>query len=236
MIYTYGVIAAILLYAAFVVLRIQFRPEIAEIVQPRVVLGKGAELTYIAAGDSTAVGEGATKVENTYAYQILTKLSETNQVKYKNIGVGGAQTTDVVEKQMPQIIAADPDIVTISIGANDLTHLVSSNKIIENYKTIIKDLTEQTHARVYLTDIPVLKNTKLLPWWYRKIIDRKANQLNKEIRGLETDRVKIVDIYNFGWDRYTNIQDTFAQDHFHPSDLGYQNWRDAFLDKMLKKD
>jgi acyl-CoA thioesterase-1 len=232
-------ILLLIAYFLFVFLKIKYIVAKANLIDPKQpdgVAGTGPALSYLAAGDSTAVGLGASSYPKTYTYQLFQELSKSNKVSYKNIAVSGAKTQDLIDKQLTQIIQQNPDVITISIGANDLNHLVASNKILDNYKTIVDALTNQTHAKIYITSIAALKNAKILPWWYRHLIDLRAGSLNKEIAKLESDRVKIINIREFGWDRYPDIQATFAADHFHPSDLGYQNWRDAFLDKILKKD
>jgi lysophospholipase L1-like esterase len=47
--------------------------------------------------------------------------------------------------------------------------------------------------------------------------------------------VHVVDIHEFGWKNYPDINVTFAKDKFHPSDEGYNNWTKAFLSKILSK-
>ena len=214
--------------------RVNHLPALPDIVQKNQTLGQGPGLKYIAAGDSTAVGEGASEVSKTYTYRVAEYLSNKHKVEYKNIATIGATTKDVVEKQLSEIVASQPDVVTVSIGANDITHWVSGDEILDNYQTIIEKLTNETQARIYIANIPGLENAQLLPWVYRNYLDRRSIQLNQEIIGFETDRVRFIDIHDFGWSRFPDIQTTFAADHFHPNDLGYTNWTDAFLDQIHK--
>ncbi|MDB4940117.1 MAG: lipolytic protein family [Candidatus Doudnabacteria bacterium] len=237
------IVLLVLGYATFTYLRFEYilkHANLADIQQKDLTFGQGSVLRYIAAGDSTAVGEGASKVENSYTYKLALNLSAEHTVQYKNIAVIGAKTQDVIDHQLSEIIKYNPDVVTVSINANDLTHFVSGNIILKNDQLIIDTILKNTHAKIYITDVPGLQNAKIIPWWFRHLLDWKANSLNKKILTFqdkyEGNRVKIVDIHNFGWDTYHDIQKTFAADQFHPSDLGYQNWTNAFLDKMLKKD
>jgi lysophospholipase L1-like esterase len=197
-------------------------------------LGNGPSLRYIAAGDSTAVGVGATEVKYSYTGEILNYLQKSHSVTYKNIGVTGNKTTDFVNNQLEQIINFQPDIITISISANDATHLVSQSVILENYKTIISELKQKTNAKIFITNIPVFSHADILPWFYRKLIEYRSSKINPKILNLEDDRVNIINIHDFGWDSFPDISKTFAIDHFHPNNLGYQNWANAFLDKINK--
>jgi lysophospholipase L1-like esterase len=196
--------------------------------------GNGAELKYIAAGDSTAVGEGASSLEKTYPYQVANYFAKDHTVTYKNIAVVGYKTQDVLDKQVEQIIAFNPDVITISMGPNDATHLVSSSKVLQNYKTIIQKLEQGTTAKIYITDVANFNGANILPWFYIKLIEFRSSRQNSEILKLGDERVKIVNIHDFGWDQelYKDRSKTYAADHFHPNDLGYQNWTKAFLDKL----
>jgi acyl-CoA thioesterase I len=194
--------------------------------------GQGQSLKYMAAGDSTAFGEGASVIEKTYAYRVAEHLSQTNQVSYKNIAVVGSTTASLIENQIPQIIAYQPDVVTISIGANDRTHLASNNAILKNFQTIIQTLQEKTQAKIYITDIPNFNGAELLPAAYIAWLEHQSKTLNPKIKQLENDRVKIVDIHDFGWSQFPDMSVTYAADNFHPNDLGYDNWTNAFLSKI----
>jgi len=211
---------------------VRFSPN-PEIVQSDFVRGTGPSLRYIAAGDSTAVGEGASTVEGTYTVKIANELQKTNSVTYKNIAVSGSKTKHVINNQLQEIIKFNPDLITISIGANDLTHRISSEEILNNYQTIITELTTQTKAKIYITNIPNFTGADLLPWLYIKYLERTSEPINKQLQSLESDRVKIINIHDFGWDSFADKSVTYSLDHFHPSDIGYQNWANAFLSKII---
>ncbi len=230
-----GVAAYVFIEAVIFYYKLSNLPKLQAFSRIEETVGTGPTLRYIAAGDSTAVGYGATKVENTYTDKIALEFSKTNTVTYKNVGVVGAKTSDVLEKQLQQIVDFKPDIVTISIGGNDATHLVSGKQILENEREILSRIISETNATVYITNVPNFTWAKVLPWFYRTLIEYRNSKVNKEILEFETDRIKIVDIHDFGWDRFPDIGVTNAPDKFHPNDLGYQNWTDAFLDRISSR-
>ena len=203
-----------------------FLQPLPEIGQTGTTFGQASEIRYIAAGDSTAVGEGASSIENTYAYRIAESISKDSRVVYGNVAVSGAKTGDVLENQLSKIIDFDPDIVTISMGANDLTHFRSEDEVIGNFRRVKEALIENTDADIYVTNIPDLRNAKILPFWYRYLIEARAKKLNEKIRELESERFKVVNIY----DSVPYTPETYAADYFHPSDTGYQNWAKVFID------
>src|SRR4051794_27487974 len=67
------------------------------------VLGSGPALRYIAAGDSTGVGRGASGPNKTYTYQVAQYLAKNHTVEYRNISVIGYKSADVLESQIQQI-------------------------------------------------------------------------------------------------------------------------------------
>lgn len=211
-------------------------PVLDDFKHTELTLGHGPSLRYIAAGDSSAVGMGASSVDNSYANKVAAELAKTHLVTYQNVAVTGSKTQDVLDKQIQQIIAFKPDIVTISIGGNDATHMISGTTIVNNDKKMIQALLTNTHATIYLTTIPNFHWATVLPWFYRQLIEFNSARTNPEILKLASKstsgRVKIVNIHDFGWSRFPDISLTNAPDSFHPNDLGYQNWTDAFLSEM----
>lgn len=198
------------------------------------ILGNGPSLKYIAAGDSVAVGYGASTLDKSFAGGVANYLAKNYTVNYKNIAVIGYKTQDLINNQLSAIVAFQPDIIGISITANDATHLVAQNKIIANYKTIVSELKSKTSAKIYITDVPNFNSADILPTLYIKLLEHRSVKINRELLKLEDNRVRIVNIHDFGWKNYPDLSKTFAADHFHPNDLGYENWTNAFLDKITK--
>ncbi len=198
------------------------------------VLGAGPVLKYIAAGDSIGVGIGASSKQNTCPYKIAQFFTKTNKVEYKNISVGGFTTRDVIDKQISQIISYQPNIVVICVGGNDAKNLVSARKVLQNYQTIIAKLEQGTKAKIYLSNLPNFNGARTLPFLFIKLIELRSKSLNPQLLALETERTKIVNVHDFGWSSapYNNRKITYAADHFHPNDLGYQNWTNSFLSRF----
>jgi acyl-CoA thioesterase I len=233
----YTLLILLVVYAIFVVVRFKYTlatAHLPEFEQQDQRMGQGPPLKYIAAGDSTAVGEGASSIEQSYTYRVAQFLSNSNTVEYKNVGVSGARTSDVIAQQLPAIVNFDPDVITLSIGANNMTHQTRAEKTFNDIQTILNELSMQTHATIYITNIPIVDRASLLPYPYRKLLEYQIRNINKKISALESDRVKVVDIHEFGWDQYPDIETTFAADKFHPNDEGYNNWTNAFTDRIRK--
>jgi hypothetical protein len=93
----YILLVLLILYSAFTLIKFKYtlsRANLPAIVHEEQSFGQGVPLRYIASGDSTSAGVGASATILTYPYRIAQKLSATNQVTYKNIGVSGAKSDD----------------------------------------------------------------------------------------------------------------------------------------------
>ncbi len=210
------------------VLKKATNPEIIQTVRD---LGTGPKLIYLAAGDSTAQGTGASKVEKTYPYQLAEYLAQSHSVHYRNIGISGAKLQDLIDIQLPQIIEAQPDIITISIGGNDIDRLATEEYVMGKLQEILTELTTKTRATIYLANLPNFKGASLLPAPYLWLVEHRSKPMNEAITKLESDRVKIANVHDF-FGNATNKKATYSSDQFHPSDAGYGHWVDAFLVKM----
>ena len=221
--------------AAIFIYKYQNLPALTVPDQKDRIVGSGLFYRYIAAGDSTSVGEGASDFAHSYTGQVMQFLIQKNLDKsflYKNVGVLGAKTGDVLSKQVDEIVAFRPNLVTISMGANDATHLVFTKTILNNYKAIINRLQNETQAQIYITDIPNFYGSSLLPWFYIQLLELRSGGLNAQIMRMENGRVHIVDIHNFGWYNYPDRSKTYAADGFHPNNAGYENWANAFIESI----
>jgi len=205
---------------------------IEEFGQTERIFGAGdQELRLIAAGDSLALGFGASSLENSMAYMIADELSEESKVIYRNVAKDGAQTKNVVKSQLGKIADFKPDIVVITIGGNDAVRLKSSSKILRNYEEITEYIKANTDATLYISNVPNFNDAEILPAWHREAIDGAYKGLNKEILELQGDRVIVIDAYS-RYENTENPQDTFAKDRFHPNDYGHKIWAEAFLERI----
>src|SRR2546428_4389215 len=107
--------------------------------QARGLLGDcRAAVHYVALGDSTVEGVGASHADLNYVSRLHARLRAIYpNARMTNLGVGGATSADVVTKQLARAIAIQPALVTLSIGPNDITRGVSVGRYEENLDTVL---------------------------------------------------------------------------------------------------
>ncbi|GAA1055960.1 hypothetical protein GCM10017608_13830 [Agromyces luteolus] len=181
------------------------------------------EILYVALGDSAAQGIGASRPDHSYVGLLARLIRDTTRrtVRVVNLSVSGATTTLAVQDQLPKLAKYRPDVMTVSIGANDIAKW-DAEAFEQNLRTIFAAV--PSHALV--AD---------LPFFYFPHNERKVAVANLILRRVAAESgLEVVRLHREtrvrGWRR---IFTHFANDWFHPNDHGYQVWADAFRPAVL---
>jgi lysophospholipase L1-like esterase len=188
---------------------------------------QGAPVLYVALGDSTVEGIGATSPGATYVARLHARLRAVYpQAEAVNLGVGGATSADVVDGQLEHALLLQPHLVTLSIGPNDITGGVAVQDYERNVDRIFRRLSEETRAVVVANLLPDLAVTP-------RFRGRQAapavggltvrfNEALARVAGLHG--VEVVDLYEPSRAEIPRRPELVAADGYHPSDLGYARW------------
>ena len=190
-------------------------------------------LNYVALGDSTAYGVGASTLEHTYPYGIATVLAERGYfVHVRNTGRSGARLEEVVNTQFG-LVPEQTDVLSISIGGNDATHLTNA----ANYRSLIGQLTTKltvsgipaimiasTTDMALTPSIPPVANTVVGIW-----VERQNREMQPAVEGIGASYV------NLFKDGKLDKPELYASDEFHPGDLGYAKWAPLFREATLSQ-
>lgn len=177
---------------------------------------------YLALGDSTAQGIGASVPGRSYVGQLADRIERQlgAPIAVTNLGVSGAPSDLCARDQLPRaakvLAARMPDLTTLAIGANDIARW-DPRAFHRNLNTILDALPGDT----IVSELPSFH----LPKNERKV--REANgivHIIAEARGLD-----VVPLYAATKARgLGGILTEFAGDAFHPNDRGYEVWADTF--------
>jgi acyl-CoA thioesterase-1 len=184
-------------------------------------------LVYIALGDSAAQGIGASEPMKGYVGLVAKELeSRTGRpVHVINLSVSGATVESTTQKQLQQLKELknlDQAVITIDIGANDVNRdLIDKNEFERQLDALLKELPPQT----VVGDLPSFARTR---FW-------KAEQRIQEFNPILH---KVADLYGLKvaplYEKTSSDKSLFtnSSDIFHPSDRGYRNWANAFIEKL----
>jgi len=144
------------------------------------------------------------------------------------LAVSGAKTQDVLSQQVEAAIALDPDLIMLSIGANDVTGLTNAEEFRRNYAMVLQQLTRSGKTpKIVLLNIPAFSTSPLLWEPYRSAAHYQAGKFNQIIEAIAKSEpnISVVDIYRgteADFRRFPKLN--FSQDKFHPSGAGYGVW------------
>lgn len=183
----------------------------------RAALGHDGPL-WLALGDSTSQGIGASDPEQGWVPRVQERLREATGAPWRvvNLSITGAKMDDVVERQLPahDRLAGDgtlerqPDLVTCFIGANDVLSPLGVRRAGVAAERLIGALP----PRALLSKVgsgPLSRP--------------KASAINDAYRrGRDDGHVGLFQ----PWD-WPTIRGAWAQDRFHPNDQGYEYLTEA---------
>lgn len=185
----------------------QVEPLAAEWDQANAVAANADGPLWIALGDSSTQGVGATDRENSWVQQVHEKLTEATGQPWRlvNLSMSGGRFRDVTEHQLPLLPQlGTAGLVTCAIGNNDLL-----------WRRGIKAIERDARATMQALPPGTLLSRLGGP-------GKRARKLNAIFEAAET--AGTVDLFDI-W-RWPSGRNALAEDRFHPSDVGYGHMRD----------
>ena len=176
------------------------------------------DFIYVAMGDSAAQGIGASNINKGYVKIIADLISDKSgrRVTIINISKSGAKLNDMMKDQLPQLKNLKPNLITVDIGANDITGGTSDKQMEQELKLIIRSVNSYPTVFANLPDFmwgKEQRNTKSI----NKVIADSCAKNGVALADLHYETMKTM------W--RTN---EFAADGFHPSNTGHKTWAKAF--------
>jgi len=186
-----------------------------------------APVHYVALGDSTVEGVGASSPDLNYVSRLHARLrARYPNARVTNLGVGGATSADVITAQLERAIRLRPDVVTLSIGPNDITRDIPVARYEQNLQDILGRLRRETAALIVVNLIPDLAVT---PRFAKSpqvdLVGRQAVEFNEALtrKGREHGAA-LVDLYLPSREEVPRQPMLLWRDGYHPSDAGYARW------------
>ena len=180
---------------------------------------KGA-LLYVALGDSTAQGIGATNPGRSYVGRLAGRIRSATHgsVRVVNLSVSGATTWLCRKDQLPKLAKVDrePDVVTVGIGANDIIDFEP-----ERFERNLRHIFSALPSHAIVGDVPAM----FLPDREKKIA--VANEIVHRVAA--EHGLTVAPVYDTTRRQgFLRTWRNSAGDLFHPNDRGYRVWASAF--------
>lgn len=185
----------------------------------------GPSIRYVVMGDSTAAGEGADYAQG-IAVGSARALANGRRVELVNLAVSGARARDVKRDQLSQAEALKPDVVLLSVGANDVTHLTCVRSVERNVRSVVKRLRAvNPDVAIVITGSPDMGSPPRIPRLLRPIAAWRTRGINRMMVELaRKEHLVFAPIAEVTGPLFRNDRSLFAADQFHPNERGYATW------------
>ncbi|MBP9719352.1 MAG: SGNH/GDSL hydrolase family protein [Candidatus Levybacteria bacterium] len=194
---------------------------------------------YVVMGDSTAAGQGA-DYKKGIAVTTAKHLAKKGTVAMQNFSISGATVSDVLAVQLPQALKTKPDVVLLSVGANDVNHVTSLSSLERDLDMLVgKLLANNCEMKIVLTGSPDMGTVKRfipplsnLATWQSK----RVNTIFKTT--VQKQQLTYAPIFEKVGPIFKKDQSLYASDNFHPNNRGYAVWNTVLekaLDESLKQ-
>ncbi len=192
--------------------------------------GNGEQLKLLIIGDSAAAGVGVNKQVDALSGQLSSKLALNYVVDWRLIAQTGFTAADALAG-LNVLPKQTFDVVLLSVGVNDVTHLTSNKAWLNSLSALSELLTDKFSVnKIIFSSIPPMHLFSGLPqplrWW----LGKRAKRLNQLMELAANDSpnrsVLTVDIPFSA--KY------LAQDNFHPSQYAYQLWAEQAKKAICK--
>lgn len=197
------------------------------------------KLRYLVMGDSTGAGQGG---DYEQGITILTAkhLAQNYQVDLLNTSVSGARVKDVISDQLEEGLKFNPDIILISVGANDvvkMTNIFSLKK--QLHQLISRILEANCNIKIVLTASPDMGTVPRFAQPLRFIAGLHTGNVNNIFNEIiSKHNLTLAPIAKETGPIFKKDTTLFASDNFHPNNRGYAEWVKVLtpsLDKALKE-
>lgn len=193
-------------------------------------------LVYVALGDSTVYGLGATSPNSHYVARLFASLQwEYPAARLTNLGTCLATAADILANQVADAILRQPQLVTLSVGPNDLRQGRGPDAFARRVEVILDRLDRETDAVVLLNAVPDLAWAPRFREPERSIMAALTRHYNHALQhvadGFGMDLVDIA----IGDRPEREQRSFFSEDGYHPSDAGYAAWAASMWKALREK-
>ena len=194
--------------------------------------------TYVAIGDSLTAGRGDEGRDGRpigWAQRLADILGVRTTVRCSltNLAVDGATVHEVLSKQLPAVAARKPDLVSVTVGINDIRHRDFDEL---SFKADLGQLFESlaaTQATLLTCTLPDLTMVMSLSQELREIARERMRQASDIIREqAESYGAVCLDAWSLPG---ATDPDLYAPDRLHPNSKGHQFIAAACADKLAPR-
>jgi lysophospholipase L1-like esterase len=182
---------------------------------------------FVLLGDSAASGVGdSDELGNYFGWGHHLAKAFTEPVTYLNFSRPGAQSSEVLELQLPKLADLSPDLVAVIVGGNDLLRNGFSPRAFEKNLTATLERIEETGAISMLLELHDPTSIVPMPKLLQRVCNRRVDEVNrithklaKRFGSVLLETRTLPEIYS---------REKWHVDRMHPSRNGHQFIADSY--------
>lgn len=194
--------------------------------------GNGKQTHLLAVGDSIIAGVGATELSKALVGQTAEAIARSLgcSVAWQACGVSGYNSTNILDRLLPELPDAAADFVIVSVGVNDITGLMTIRKWRTNLSLLLDKLRRHSpNSVIAIAGMPPMHRFPLLPQPLRATFGMRSRSFDEELRTIVAGRPNTVHVP-------LHIEadpSKFAPDGYHPSEESYAEFGRHMADGLL---
>lgn len=178
-------------------------------------------------GDSSVTAPGVGGPGDIWVSQVCQRVAEHYHVRLRSFAVGGSMAHDLIREQLPRALEFEPDLVFVSVGANDAIKGVPLRVFENNLDYLVQSLTD-AGAIVVQSGVGDLGSIPRLYPPLRHLMSRRALRFDRaHWRVAERHGTTVVDQRSDDRRVWYESRDLWAEDLFHVSSHGHARWAET---------
>jgi lysophospholipase L1-like esterase len=184
-------------------------------------------LKVAALGDSSIMAPGVDDADQIWISHVCRRLAEHRHVVLESFAVGGARASDVLADQVDAAIASRPDLIFLSVGANDALKGVPLISFTRDLDQIVERLSG-TGATIVQSGVGVLGMIPRLYPPLSTLMSWRAERFDGAHRRVAAKYgTSVVDHRSDNVALWYSDRSLWADDLFHVSAAGHARWAET---------
>ncbi|MEU8260260.1 SGNH/GDSL hydrolase family protein [Micromonospora sp. NPDC048999] len=208
------------------------QPELGLALRATVGRADAPPLRLVLLGDSSALGVGVDRLEETVGGQLAQLLTEGptgRRVRLSSVGVSGSRSIDLATQVARALLGERPDVAVILIGANDATALARPADAAAYLGSAVRRLRE-AHVEVVVGTCPDLGSVRAVASPLRHVLAWSGRRIARaQMSAVLQAGASVVDLATETGPVFRADAGTLCHDGYHPSADGYRVWAHALL-------
>ena len=185
------------------------------------------QLRVAVLGDSSVTAPGVAGPHESWISLICDRLGAKYHVTLRSFAVGGSKADDLVAEQMAGAVAFGPDLIFVSVGANDVIKGVPRRQFELNLDRLIAGLNE-SGATVIQSGVGELGTMPRLFPPLSQMMNRRSRRFDaSHWRVAETHGTIVVNQRSDDRDVWYQDRELWSADLFHVSAKGHARWAET---------